>query len=100
MKIAATLPAVAAVLVLGATTPSPAWPPPQNSPQPATPNSCIMVNHGDWNACNVGNSGRGDLPYQPIATPNSCIALNHGDWNACNVGNSGRGDVPYLPITR
>lgn len=31
-----------------------------------TPNDCIRLNHGDFNACNVGNSGRGDLPYQPV----------------------------------
>ena len=31
----------------------------------ATPNSCITANGGDWNACNVGNSGQGDLPYRP-----------------------------------
>ena len=43
----------------------------------------------------LGNSGRGDLPYQPTTyTPNDCIRLNHGDFNACNVGNSGRGDLP------
>jgi len=28
-----------------------------------TPNDCIRINEGDFNACNVGNSGRGDLPY-------------------------------------
>jgi Ni,Fe-hydrogenase III small subunit len=33
---------------------------------PVTPNSCITVNGGDYNACNVGNSGRGDLPYGPV----------------------------------
>lgn len=31
-----------------------------------TPNDCIRLNGGDFNACNVGNSGRGDLPYQPV----------------------------------
>jgi hypothetical protein len=31
-----------------------------------TPNQCIRLNGGDYNACNVGNSGRGDLPYQPL----------------------------------
>ena len=30
---------------------------------PSTPNSCIIANGGDWNACNVGNSGQGDLSY-------------------------------------
>ena len=32
--------------------------------RPMTPNECIRINGGDFNACNVGNSGRGDLPYQ------------------------------------
>lgn len=36
---------------------------------PRTPDQCIRLNHGDYNACNVGNSGRGDLPYQPAARP-------------------------------
>jgi hypothetical protein len=36
------------------------------SAKPATPNSCIELNHGDWNACNVGNSGAGNRPYRPI----------------------------------
>lgn len=31
-----------------------------------TPNECIRINGGDYNACNVGNSGRGDLPYLPV----------------------------------
>jgi roadblock/LC7 domain-containing protein len=31
-----------------------------------TPNDCIALNGGDFNACNVGNSGRGDLPYQSV----------------------------------
>jgi roadblock/LC7 domain-containing protein len=31
-----------------------------------TPNDCIRQNGGDFNACNVGNSGRGDLPYQTL----------------------------------
>jgi len=64
---------------------------------PSTPNSCIALNGGDWNACNVGNNGRGNLPYKPYrqSSPNQCITLNSGDWNACNVGNSGRGDLPY-----
>lgn len=33
---------------------------------PATPNSCIALNGGDYNACNVGNSGRGDLLYRHV----------------------------------
>jgi roadblock/LC7 domain-containing protein len=32
-----------------------------------TPNDCIKLNGGDFNACNVGNSGRGDLPYRPAS---------------------------------
>jgi hypothetical protein len=67
---------------------------------PSTPNACIAANGGDWNACNVGNSGRGDLPYRQITdSPNACIARNGGDWNACNVGNSGRGDLPYRQVS-
>jgi hypothetical protein len=31
-----------------------------------TPNDCIRLNGGDYNACNVGNSGRGDLPHLPL----------------------------------
>jgi hypothetical protein len=31
-----------------------------------TPNACIIGNGGDYNACNIGNSGRGDLPYAPV----------------------------------
>jgi len=31
-----------------------------------TPNDCIRLNGGDFNACNVGSSGRGDLPYQSV----------------------------------
>jgi hypothetical protein len=77
---------------------------PDTTSRPSTPNSCIELNQGDWNACNVGNSGRGDRPYKPVMrttnTPNDCIELNRGDWNACNVGNSGRGDGPYLPVSR
>jgi hypothetical protein len=33
----------------------------------ASPSRCIQANGGDWNACNVGNSGRGDLPYRVVA---------------------------------
>jgi hypothetical protein len=103
MKIGTTLAAVAAVLVLGA-APSLASTPARESQKPATPNACIKLNHGDFNACNVGNSGRGDLPYRPVTTkpytPNDCIRINHGDYNACNVGNSGRGDLPYRTPAR
>jgi hypothetical protein len=50
----------------------PAQPRPAPSPKSprlggfASPNRCIEINHGDWNACNVGNSGRGDLPYRIV----------------------------------
>ncbi len=71
------------------------------APAPNTPNRCIQLNGGDVTACNVGNRGRGDLPYRRVTTepntPDRCIQLNGGDLNACNVGNSGRGDRPYLP---
>ena len=33
--------------------------------RPSTPNACITVNGGDWNACNAANTGRADLPNQP-----------------------------------
>jgi hypothetical protein len=99
MKIATILSAVGAVLVFG-TAPSLASPSPTGTPRAPTPDSCIRMNHGDYNACNVGNSGRGDRPYRPVKvdTPNACVKRNHGDYNACNVGNSGRGDLPYRPV--
>ncbi len=98
MKIRIVL--AAAVIAFGA-TPSLASAPPNDTSPPTTPNACIELNQGDWNACNVGNSGRGDLPYRVITdTPNACIERNQGDWNACNVGNSGRGDLPYLTPPR
>lgn len=31
-----------------------------------TPNECVQINQGDYVACNVGNSGRGDLPYRTV----------------------------------
>jgi hypothetical protein len=69
--------------------------------QPETPNQCIRLNGGDYNACNVGYRGSGDLTYHRGAnTPNDCLKLNRGDYNACNVGNSGRGDLPYRPLER
>jgi hypothetical protein len=56
----------------------------------ATPDTCIEVNDGDWDACNVGNSGRGDLPYRPGGAPAHsvarCIQVNQGDALACQVG--------------
>jgi hypothetical protein len=100
MKIRTALPAAVVILVFGA-APSLASAPRSDTVHPHTPNSCVERNQGDWNACNVGNSGRGDLPYKPVMeTPNVCIERNQGDWNACNVGNSGRGDLPYLPPSR
>jgi hypothetical protein len=56
----------------------------------ATPDSCIEVNDGDSNACNVGHSGRGDLGYLPVRTDAHsvarCIRVNQGDALACLVG--------------
>ena len=65
MKIRTVLSAVAVALVVG-TAPALAAARPAYEPAPITPTSCIELNHGDWNACNVGNSGRGDLPYRPV----------------------------------
>jgi hypothetical protein len=67
-----------------------------------TPDDCIRLNGGDLNACNVDNSGAGDLPYRhaTVRTPNDCIRLNQGDYNACNVDNSGAGDLPYMSVSR
>lgn len=63
------------VLALGAVTLVATSGPADSRPHPAapasrpvkhlTPDDCIRVNGGDFNACNVGNSGRGDLPYRP-----------------------------------
>ncbi|MCW2492768.1 MAG: hypothetical protein JWN47_2132, partial [Frankiales bacterium] len=55
MKVRTVLPAVAAVLAFGA-TPSLASAPQSQTLRSDTPNSCIALNQGDWNACNVGNS--------------------------------------------
>jgi hypothetical protein len=84
------------VAVTSAATPAPA-PTPNHTSGPATPNECILLNGGDFNACNVGHTGSGDQPYDVVKhlTPSECILLNGGDFNACNVGNSGRGDKPY-----
>jgi hypothetical protein len=73
MKLRIVLAAGAAVLAFGvAPSLASAWP--TDTSSPGTPNSCIARNQGDWNACNVGNSGRGDLPFKLIPdTPNSCI---------------------------
>jgi hypothetical protein len=56
----------------------------------ATPDSCVEVNGGDWNACNVGNRGPGDLVDLPVEAPahsvTGCIQVNQGDAPACRVG--------------
>jgi hypothetical protein len=52
-----------------------------------SPDTCISMNGGDWNACNVGNAGRGDLPYVPSRHSVAlCIDRNQGDAIACRVG--------------
>jgi hypothetical protein len=60
------LAAVAFAAVFGAALVSGASPVSAVEHRVATPNECIRVNGGDWTACNVGNSGRGDLPYLPV----------------------------------
>jgi len=59
----------------------------------ATPDSCIEVNDGDWKACNVGHSGRGDLAYLSVQAPAHsvarCTQVNQGDAAACLVGSVG-----------
>ena len=55
----------------------------------ATPDTCIMVNGGDWNACNVGNVGRGGVPYPPALRPHSvalCIDRNQGERSRAASG--------------
>lgn len=55
----------------------------------ATPDTCILVNGGDWNACNVGNGGRGDVTYLPVQLTSSaaaCFDRNQGDALGCRVG--------------
>ena len=98
MKLSTALPALTAALLISA-APAMATTPHDTS-RPSTPNTCIELNRGDWNACNVGNSGAGNLPYRAVVgasgAPDACILRNHGDWNACNVGNSGAGGLPYL----
>ena len=89
--------ALAAVAIAGATATT-AFAATPNRPA-HTPSQCILLNHGDYNACNVGNSGGGNLPYRAVgSTLDECIRANHGDYNACNVGNSGGGDLPYKPV--
>lgn len=71
--IAATFVAAAsASIVLNTTsssgsTPKPPAPISHSTSHAWTPNDCIRRNGGDYNACNVGNSGRGDLPYLPAS---------------------------------
>jgi hypothetical protein len=76
----------AGVLAMGAAGTGPA----SALPNQGSPNTCISMNGGDWNACDVGNAGRGDLPYVPVRlVPHSaalCIHLNQGDAIACRVG--------------
>jgi hypothetical protein len=60
---------LAALIAIGAATGSVVWAETASSSptKPAyTPDQCIQRNGGDYNACNVGNSGRGDLPYLPV----------------------------------
>jgi hypothetical protein len=79
-----------------------ASPPPSH--RPATPNQCIALNGGDYNACNVGNSGRGDLPYAPVTYAGlrpptadrgyKCLRDTGGQNGQCNTA---EGLPPYLP---
>jgi hypothetical protein len=93
MKIKTVLASAVVVVVFGA-APALASAPSGGTSRTGTPDSCIALNQGDGNACNVGNTGRGDLPYRSLPdTPNACVERNQGDWTACNVGNH----PPYLP---
>jgi hypothetical protein len=56
---------------------------------PRTPNGCIAMNGGDFKACNVGNAGRGYLPYVTLHSVAVCIQVNRGDAIACRVGSVG-----------
>ena len=57
-------------IALAAASPTSSSPKPPSRPsaiptaQYSTPDSCILLNRGDNNACNVDNSGRGDRPYK------------------------------------
>jgi hypothetical protein len=66
---------------------------------PTTPNECITLNGGDYNACNVGNTGRGDLPYQPASSPapTDCVRHKYGDTDLCRAGDQARDNVPDRP---
>jgi len=72
---------VGAAVVPGATA--------QAATAATTPNSCVVLNAGDWKACNVGHGARGDLPYVTPHSVAGCIQLNHGDAIACRVGSVG-----------
>jgi hypothetical protein len=61
----------------------------QAAPETSTPNDCIVMNGGDFKACYVGNSGRGDLAYVTPHSVAGCIQLNQGDAIACRVGSRG-----------
>ncbi len=96
MKITTTALAIAATLWLSA-APSLAAPTADHS-GPGTPNSCIALNKGDWNACNVGNSGAGDKPYRAVGagatgTPGDRVEVDHSAWNGYNRRG---GSLPYL----
>jgi hypothetical protein len=86
MKIRTAL--AAAVVALFGLAPSLASASSGDTPRTDTPNSCIERNQGDWNACNVGNSGSGAAPYVPFSPHAACIRVNGGDWVGCNVGNT------------
>jgi hypothetical protein len=46
---------------------------------PSTPDMCINTNWGDFNACNVGNSGGGDAPYQAFLDERARLL---GHWSS------------------
>jgi hypothetical protein len=71
---------VSAALMPGATA--------QADTEATTPNSCIVVNGGDLNACNVDHGARGDLPYLRSHSVAGCIQLAEGDSIACRVGSA------------
>ncbi len=58
------LTATAAAVIALATATATATAAPSPTHRHTTPSQCIIRNGGDHNACNVGNSGRVDLPYQ------------------------------------
>jgi len=58
MKLNTARPALTAALLTSA-APAVATTPHDTS-RPSTPNTCIKLNRGEWNAC---NSGAGNLPY-------------------------------------